>query len=676
MNGCWHCGELLPANAPQARIAGTVHAVCCNGCRTAAEWIGELGLADYYRLRSESAVRPPDLGDWAKSAAAFERPELSRHVVRPLADGNSEAIVLVDGMRCAACCWLIERTLDLLPGVTGVSVNAGAQRARIVYDGKAVSLTGIVDALARVGYRALPLNRAALDDARRRETRDAQKRLAVAGLGAMQAMMYASALWFGAFDGVDVATRDAFRWLTLLAATPVVFYAAAPFFAGAKRLVAARRLGMDVPVALAVALIYAGSVVEVIVGGPDVWFESVSMFVFFLSVGRYLEMRARHRAGDLSDALARLSPVFADRIEADGSLVRVGAIELVPGDRVIVADGAGIPADGVLESAQCRVDEALLCGESAPLTRRRGDTLCAGSVVIGNPATVRVTRVGADTVVAGIVALTARAATTKPQLARAGERAAAGFIARVLLLAACTAIGWAIADPGRAFSATVAVLVVACPCAFALAAPAAVTRTLAVLAGRGVLVVRPDALEDLVAATHVLFDKTGTLTEPSIMRSHAVALRDIGLDTALAIAAALAQGSRHSLARAFTAAAPKDLPPVDSRESVAGFGIGGVIGGRRYRLGRSDYALARDAQPSGLDDAVILADDDGAVAAFHVDERLQPGARAAVDALARDGLIVAIASGDATVKVASVAAALGIRTHSRPRTPAGTSGGC
>ena len=369
MSGCWHCGEALPANPPQAHVAGMPHAVCCNGCRAVAEWIGELGLASYYRLRSESAVRPPNLGDWAKSAAAFERAELSRHVVRPLADGNSEAIVLIDGVRCAACCWLIERTLDLLPGVTGVSVNAGAQRARIMYDGSAVSLTRIVDALARVGYRALPLDRAALDDTRRRETRDAQKRLAVAGLGAMQAMMYASALWFGTFDGVDLATRDLFRWLTLLAATPVVFYAAAPFFAGAKRLLAARRLGMDVPVALAVALIYAGSVVEVVVGGPDVWFESVSMFVFFLSVGRYLEMRARHRAGDLSDALAGLSPVFADRIEADGSLVRVGAIELAPGDRVIVADGAGVPADGVLESAQCRVDEALLCGESAPLTR-------------------------------------------------------------------------------------------------------------------------------------------------------------------------------------------------------------------------------------------------------------------------------------------------------------------
>jgi Cu2+-exporting ATPase len=437
MNGCWHCGEPLPANAPQARVAGAAHAVCCNGCRAVAEWIGDLGLADYYRLRSGSAVSAPDLGDMAKTAAACERPALSRHVVRALADGNSEAIVLIEGMRCAACCWLIERTLGLIPGVTDVGVNASAQRARVVYDVTAVSLTRIIDALARVGYQALPLDRAALDDARRRETREAQKRLAVAGLGAMQAMMYASALWFGAFDAVDVATRDAFRWLTLLAATPVVFYAAAPFFAGAKRLLAARRLGMDVSVALAIALIYAGSVVEVVARGPDVWFESVSMFVFFLSVGRYLEMRARHRAGDLSDALARLTPVFADRVEADGSLVRIGAVELVPGDQVIVADGAGVPADGVLESAQCRVDEALLNGESAPLAKRRGDPLCAGSVVIGHPATVRVTRVGADTVIARIVALTCtrrdhEAAARTCRRARRGGLHRAGVVARRL----------------------------------------------------------------------------------------------------------------------------------------------------------------------------------------------------------------------------------------------------
>jgi Cu2+-exporting ATPase len=667
---CWHCGEPLPPDPPQAKVGGTWHPVCCIGCRAAAEWIAELGLADYYRLRTGPAARAPDLGDSVKNEAAFLRPELSRHFVRTRADGKSEAIVLVDGMHCAACCWLIEQSLGRLAGVVEVSVNASARRARVLFDANVLPLARIVGALARVGYRALPLDRAALDDARRRETRTAQKRLAVAGFGAMQAMMYASALWFGAFDSADAATRDFFRWLTLLAATPVVLYSAAPFFAGAVRLVRARRLGMDIPVALAVALIFGGSTIETFTGGPDIWFESVSMFVFFLCVGRYLEMRARHHAGDLSDALARLTPVFADRMERDGTLMRVGAFELVPGDRVVVTEGGSVPADGVLESDRCRVDEALLRGESRPRQKRRGESLHAGSIVIGAPATLRVTRVGADTVVAGIVALTTRAASSKPRLASSGERAAAGFVARVLVLAICTAVGWSLVDPAHALAATVAVLVVACPCAFALAAPAAVTRALAALTGRGVLVVRPDALEELAAVTHVVFDKTGTLTEPAVARDRVMTSRAIDSDTALVLAAALAQGGAHPLARAFVADAPAPLPIVDARESVAGRGIGGVIGGRRYRLGRADWALECERYPSDLEDAVVLADDDGLVAAFHVEERLRLGARAAVDGLARAGINVSIASGDTRARVAAVADRLGVEIWAARQSPA------
>jgi len=667
---CWHCGEPLPPDPPQAEVAGIHHPVCCNGCRSVAEWIAQMGLADYYRLRTGPAGRAPDAAESERSAAAFLRPELSRHFVRTLADGRSEAIVLIDGMHCAACGWLVERTLTLLPGVVEVGVNAAARRARIVFDQKALALARIVDSLGRVGYRALPLDGATLDDARRRETRDAQKRLAVAAFGAMQAMMYASALWFGAFDGGDAATRDFFRWLTLLAATPVVFYSAAPFFAGATRLVKARQLGMDVAVALAIALACAGSVIEIFTGGVDIWFESVTMFIFFLCVGRYLEMQARHRAGELSGALARLTPAFADRLQPDGSLLRVGAFELARGDRVLVPDGGAVPADGTLETEQCQVDESLLCGESRPLRKRRGEALCAGSIVTGTPAVLRVTGVGADTVVAGIVALTERAASLRPRLARAGERAAAGFVARVLLLAACTAVAWAIVDPARAFAATVAVLVVACPCAFALAAPAAVTRALAVLTRRGVLVVRPDALEDLASVTHVLFDKTGTLTEPAIARETAILREGIDRDAALALAAALAQGGRHPLARAFTADAPVALAAVEGRDSVAGRGIAGVVAGRRYRLGRAGYALDCERCPSHLEDTVVLADDDGLVAAFHVDERLRPGAREAVDGLVRAGVSVMIASGDAKARVQAVAERLGIATWQARQSPA------
>ncbi|MBO9663015.1 heavy metal translocating P-type ATPase [Dokdonella sp.] len=667
-DGCWHCGEPLPAaDAPQAQVGGVARTVCCQGCRAAAEWIDKLGLADYYRLRSEPAQRPSAA---ASDADAWERADLARHVVRELDGDERETILLVDGLRCSACVWLIERSLGALAGVRRVQVNAGAQRARVVWDATRCSLPRILAALARTGYRGLPLDVAALDDARRRESRLALKRLIVAGFGAMQAMMYASALYLGAFDASDTSTRDLFRWLGLLVATPVVFYSAAPFFAGALRSVRARRLGMDVPVALAIALIYLASLVEAIRGGEEVYFDSIGMFVFFLLVGRYLEMRARHRAGDLGDALARLTPMFADRVRADGSLERVAAAELARGDRVHVAEGGAVPADGVLESGHCRVDEALLSGESAAVAKRTGDMLVAGSLLVQGPARLRVEQIGADTVLAGILALVARAQTERPRLAVAGERAAAGFVARVLALAALTAFGWSLLDPARAFTATLAVLVVSCPCALALAVPAALTRALAVLAQRGVLVVRPDAIEALATATQVVFDKTGTLTQAPLRLERVELLRGDSREEALALAGALAHGSRHPVARALAdAATPASPRVVDALRAHAGDGLEGIVDGRHLRLGRGDFALAGTARATAHDDdAVVLADADGAIAAFHLAERLRADARAALDALRADGLAIEIVSGDAQGKVADVAARLGVDTwHARQR---------
>lgn len=671
--GCWHCGEPLPrGDTPKDTISATIDGAarrfCCVGCRAAAQWIAQIGLADYYRLRSAPAQRPADATD---ERAAWARDELARHVVRERSDGAREAMLLIDGIRCSACVWLIERLLGALPGVVQVSVNAAAQRARIAWDPAQCTLPTVLDVLARAGYVGRPLDAEALDDARRRESRQALKRLVVAGFGAMQAMMYASALYLGALDASDPTTRDLMRWLGLLVATPVVFYAAAPFFGGAVRALRARRLGMDVPVALAIALIYLASLYEALRGGREVYFESVSMFVFFLLVGRYLEMRARHKAGDLGDAHARLMPLFADRVRADGALERVAASALAPGDLVQVAEGAAVPADGRLEGARCRVDESLLSGESDAVTKTAGSPLLAGSLVVLGPARLRVQRVGAATALAGIVALVSRAQTERPRLARVGERAAARFVARVLLLAALTAIGWSLVDPPRAFPAALAVLVVSCPCALALAVPAALTRALAVLARRGVLVVRPDAIEALACATQVVFDKTGTLTLPQLDLGHVELRRAGSRQDALALAAALARGSRHPAARALAdAAAGMPVPAAEDVREIAGCGLEGRLQGRLLRLGQADFALGAAAATAaaGNADGIVLADADGDIAVFHLSERLRPDAIDAVAALRAAGLAVQIASGDAAAKVAAVAARLHVETwHARQR---------
>ena len=660
---CHHCHEPLPEGEPiLARLGGETHAFCCIGCRAAAEWIEQLGLGDYYRLRSAPARKAEDAPEDRKTWA---RPELDRHVVRDIDGARSEVCLLIEGVRCTACVWLIERSLGALPGVADVHVNAAAARARVVWDPSRTSLSALLDSLSRTGYRALPLDARALDDARRRETRDALKRLAVAGFGSMQAMMYGVALYVGAFQDMDASTRELLRWIGFLVATPVVLYAARPFYAGAWRNLRARRLGMDVPVALAVSLIYAASLAEALRGGAEVYFDSVSMFVFFLLLGRFLEMRARHRSGDLVDALARLTPVFADRCRTDGSLERIAAAELRAGDLVHVAEGGAVPADGVLTEGACHVDESLLTGESEPVAKRTGDMLIAGSVLQDGPVRLRVERVGADTALAGIVALVTRAQTERPRLALAGERAAARFVARVLALTALTAIGWSLLDPSRVLTATLAVLVVSCPCAFALAVPAAMTRALAVLARRGVLVAHPDAVEKLAEADHVVFDKTGTLTMPYFRQL-------AGDDAALPLAAALARASSHPLARAIVEAAGEEAGRSAATGIVAyaGLGVEGTIDGLALRLGRADFALRGAVAEGALADAVVLADRHGLLATFHPYERLRDGAAACVRELQAQGLEVDVLSGDAPQRVRGIAASVRAGEWHARQTPA------
>jgi P-type Cu2+ transporter len=669
ISGCWHCAEPLPgAGAPRAVIGGQTRAFCCFGCSAAAQWIDALGLADYYRLRTAAALRVADRPDPTHAPVKEPAPALARLVVRKLDASRSEMMMLIEGMHCSACAWLIERAVGSIPGVDSVHVNIGARRARVIWHDSGCSLAQILDVVARTGYRGLPLDAAALDDAQRDESRTAFKRLAVAGFGAMQAMMYSSALYFGVYVGIDGSTRSLFRWLGLLVATPVVFYSARPFFSGARRALAARHLTMDVPVASAIASIYAASLFEAVRGGGQVYFDSVSMFVFFLLLGRFCEMRARHRSCDLSDALVRAMPMLAERYRADGSIEPVAVVDIRVGDRVHVAEGGAVPADGLMLNSSCLVDESMMSGESAPLAKRRGDALLAGSMVVRGLAEVKVARVGGETSLAGIISMATRAATERPRLSLAGDRAAAALVARVLVLAGITAAGWAFVDPARAFNATLAVLVVSCPCAFALAVPAALTRALAVLAKRGVLVVRPDAIEKLAAATHVLFDKTGTLTVPVLNIERTTALRPGEATAVVELAAALARGSRHPIARAIAAAAVLPGCRVDDLRVSNGEGIEGTIAGRRLRLGRKDFADPHGNHQRLPDDAVVLADDSGVIASFALTDTIRSGAREVIDALHAAKLRVELVSGDAAVKVRSVAASLGIeRWYARQR---------
>jgi Cu2+-exporting ATPase len=659
--GCFHCGEPLPDHPRIGLVIdGREQRVCCLGCRAAAELICDAGLGDYYRFRTAAAPRPEPSADdvWA----TYDRPD----VQAPLLGREGDAAVvnlLIEGLRCAACSWLIGERLGRLPGIVRASVNPATARAQVAFDPRRLGLAAVLRAIAALGYRPHVLGAADTLAVATRERRRALKRLAVAGFGMMQVMMIAVALYIGAVDGMDPVIREYLRIISLVVTTPVLVYAGQPFFAGAYAALRARHVGMDVPVALGIGLAFAASAWNTLVHSGDVYFDSVVMFIFLLLLGRYVEMVARHRAGSTAEALLRLVPATALRM-AGAVRERVPVSALAAGDRVLVPVGECFPADGVLAGGATEADEALLTGESLPVAKAAGASVIAGALNCGAPVEVELTAVGQSTVLAGIVRLLERAQTERPRIARLADRAAAWFVGRVLIGAALVAVLWLIVDPSRAFEATLAVLVVTCPCALSLATPTAITAATATLARAGLLVTRPDALEELARADTVLFDKTGTLSlgRPRLER---VAAFGISEEQALALAAALERGSAHPLAQAFetVAAAPAEDP-----SAHPGLGVEGRVGTVRYRIGTAAFVatLAGPRPAAAAESGVHLGSAGRWLARFEIGDALRPGAAGVVRELEALGLAPTIASGDHADAVAQAAGALGIhRWHAR-----------
>jgi len=677
---CFHCGEPIPRGlAIHARVAGRDEPVCCHGCKAVAEFISGAGLGDYYRYRDTAGTRAdesPRPDRWT----AYDRPELVERLTRPEQNGARSVTVLLEGLRCAACGWLADKALSLQSGVLDVSVNPATARARLVWDPRKVRLGDLLRVLEHVGLRPHPLAGEPSEQVALLERRDALKRLAVAGFGSMQVMMFAVPLYFGAAGGMDPAMREYMRLVSMLVSIPVALYSGWPFYRGAWHALRGRSVSMDVPVSVAIVLAFVASVWNALTGRGEVYFESVTMFVFFLGLGRYIEMVARHRAGSVADALARLAPITARRVR-DGVAEDVQAVELAVGDEFVARTGEVFAADGTVLEGEGRVDESMLTGESAAIARPPGSPVRQGTLNLGPPLRVRVDAVAGNTVLSGIVALLERAQAERPRIARAADRAAAWFLGRILVGAALVFAVWWFVDPARAFPATLAVLVVTCPCALSLATPTALAAATAALARRGVLVAHTDAIETLSKATHVLWDKTGTLTR-GLVRIEGV--RTLGAATeeqVLASAAALEQLSEHPVARAFTdtGAAVGRAGAVEVR---AGQGIEGRIDGRRLRIGARQFAAelgggaaaGRVADLTPADPAVsrvYLGDESGLLAEFSLTDPLRPEAGECVASLTALGLSSEIVSGDEPSAVARIAGRCGIERHEARLTPQG-----
>ncbi len=662
---CFHCGEPIPQGVDhQLVIDGAPRSFCCTGCEAVASLISENGLENFYRFRKGASTRPED--DAEDQWSVFDRPAAQQGFVRPHGD-EREAALVIENISCAACSWLIEHTLRSLPGVTDVQVNPASARALVRWREGEVALSLILRTLARLGYRPHPAGAGDAQAAHTRERRAALKRLAVAGMGMMQAMMYGVGLYTGAFHGIEPIYEQFLRLVSALVATPVLVYAGRPFFVGALRDLKARRPGMDVPVALALSIAYTASVWNTLTHGAEVYFDSVAMFIFFLSLGRFAEMSARHRASQSTDALSQLMPATAHRRRGE-ALEQVAVAELEPGDRVLIRAGEVVPADGTVRVGASRLDESMLTGESEPRARALGDKVIAGSLNVSQPIEIEVEQVGSDTVLSAIGRLLDRAQSERPRVAQLADYVAGRFIAALLLIAGGVSAWWWQHDPTQVLPVLLAVLVVSCPCALSLATPTALVAATGRLARSGILVTRGNALETATKLTHVVFDKTGTLTLGRITISRTETVGAVSDAEALALASALERHSEHPIGRAFNS---DPDPRIEAVETITGSGLEGRLDGRRVRIGRGDFVaeLSGTTIPTERSSWVALGDEDGILAFFELRDTPRPEAAEAVAALRAQGIQVEIASGDAEAPVAALAAELGIpsyRSRMRP----------
>lgn len=671
---CFHCGEAANGQPPIAlQLDGQTRFFCCHGCKAVCDIIHSEGLTGFYQLRTEAAVKPRTLTDGEiDRLRELDHPLVQQAFVSPVTSGQ-EAQLLIGGITCAACIWLLENHLKQQPGVISFSVNHTTQRARLLWAQDKAALSRLLIAIHELGYSARPYQPDAAEDQLKAEHRSMLIRLAVAGIGTFQSMMLALPLYFGLISGLSPEFVAFFRWFSLLVTTPVVLYSAAPFFRNAQRDIRTRHLTMDVPVAIAIGLAYLASAWVTVMGGEEVYFESVCMFTFFLLLGRYIEVQARYRAGLTGNALAGFHPAVATRVTGEHTDV-VPAHQVKPGDVIRIRPGETLPVDGVILRGQSTLNESALTGEYLPETRVPGEVVHAGSINGENPLDVQVEKSGAQTRLSGILRILDRVQSEKPPMALMADRIAGKFVGRILILAPIVWIGWWLAGADNAFDITLSVLVVTCPCALSLATPTAITSATVKLRRLGFLPTRGHALESMNAIDTVVFDKTGTLTrgELSLINTRTVGSKD--KSTCLQLAGGLEQHSEHPIARVFH---NRPAALIDHVNNHLGGGLSGKFGDRSLFIGHREFVAQHTKAPepkpepeleqeseqepepyTGME--IWLASDEEWLACFQLDDQPREDAARAISALQDAGIRTLLLSGDRSGHVRKIADMLGI----------------
>lgn len=674
MTDCYHCGAPVPSNIQiQFDILGQSRNLCCHGCKAVAQAITQGGDESFYKYRTDASVTPEftpnDLPtSLQQELALYDNPEVLTEISEQDDQNQHNITLIIEGITCAACAWLIEKQLKQFSGVYSVNLNLSQHRLHLCWDQSASTLSELISRIYALGFKAQPYSPDLAQQQLESEQKKAIQRLVLAALGMMQAMMFALPLYVGDWGGVFEKFETYFRFASLVITTPVVFYSARPFFSAFIRDIKSRHLTMDVPVSIAIGSAYVASIWSTFTNGTEVYFDSVCMFTFFLLVGRYLETRARLKNGEAGNNLLNLMPRSTVRVHpTDKSEVVIPVSQLSLGDYIQVLPGSTIPADGTIINGISSIDESIISGEFLPLQKTPGAQVFGGSLNVESPLLIEVTALEKDMQISTIMSLINRASQDKPKIAQLADEIAQYFVAAVLVLSTLVFVSWSFIDSDKAFWITLSVLVATCPCALSLATPTALTAATSALRRHGILITRGHVMETLTRSKRMIFDKTGTLTLGKL-NIEEIRVLSGNKDQALQIASSLETHSQHPISSAFS---HDQLLPVDGLQAHLGLGLEGTIEQHHYRIGVAPFAIPT---PINLPDNrhwILLAREHIPVAWFLLSDQLRSDAKESLDQIRALNLSTEILSGDQSEQVSLIAEKLQVNKAQGGISPAG-----
>lgn len=682
VNHCFHCGEQIkPGDKYSYKVAGEDKPMCCMGCVGVAEMIIESGLEDYYLKRTAKAKKPDAILD-NSSLKTNNSPwkGIQELISENLTGDILETDLLIRGITCPACSWLCESKLSAIEGIKFARINYSTNILKLRWNKSSIDLDNIVQTLKNIGYEARLYDKNSIYQNRQEERKEKLQALGITAALGMQVMMISIALYFGRHSGISNSIETTFNWINFSLTSLVMFFSGKTFFQNAIRDLRIGFASMDLAVALGLFLAFLASIYATVIQQGEVYFDTIVMFVFFLSLSRYIEFTLNLKSVGQTHSSEKQLPLMATILLSDREIEQkemISSFDLKINDIILVKPGEAIPADGEIIQGASLINEAMMTGESIPLNKSIGDIVMAGTMNVDSVIKVKVLKAGKDTAIAAIEKLIEDAQLNKPKLTQISDKVASYFIAGVIIIAVLTMLLIGVNNIELWLDRVISILIVCCPCALSLAMPCVYASSIGRLAKEGIIFKNIDRLINLTNIKHIVFDKTGTCTEGKFTIAKTVTYTDENEEFCLKIASAIEEYSEHPIAEAFKGFKTNNILSIEHIENTPGSGVSALVNNQPYFIGNfkfiknrtSDTILIDIEKNTHLETVIFLANKENLLATFYLNDIPRKNLKPLISFLKNKNIYTHLCSGDNETATSNMASFAGFDEYSSSMRP-------